>query len=239
MRIKRDKTNLIIFVLLSIAYLASIVYFKIDERIQFFIAFIIVNTVRKAFKARSAFKAGDVTMMFEGKMGFNPIDHISLLDLVIIGALILFRSPIIFGQGKNLEIKYRLFKDQRKGMLKVGLASLFSTVLVMIVTGVLFKFNYLFIPYITNQWTLNIYANLIILFRTTYLVAASILLFNLLPLPGFDMFDIVYSYADDDLRIMLYNMNRFSPVFLIILLYIILNTNIFSAIIFDLFRLIQ
>ncbi|WP_414485122.1 hypothetical protein, partial [Streptobacillus moniliformis] len=70
---------------------------RIYYRMGYLVGFIIVNTVRKVFKARAAFKAGDVTMVFEGKMGFNPINHIGIPDILILSALILFRSPIIFG----------------------------------------------------------------------------------------------------------------------------------------------
>ncbi|WP_064606989.1 hypothetical protein [Streptobacillus moniliformis] len=236
---KREKLNLKIFLVLLVVYILASVYMRIDYRIGYLVGFIIVNTVRKAFKARAAFKAGDVTMVFEGKMGFNPINHIGIPDILILSALILFRSPIIFGQGKNLEIKYRLFKDFRKGMLKVGLASIFSTLLVMLITGVLFKYHFQIfsLPHIGRDSYL--FFNLGTLFSSTYIVASSILLFNLLPLPGFDMFDMIYSYADDDLRTILHSINKYSFVFLILVIYVIVNTRIFTAIIYDLLRLIQ
>ncbi|WP_073508327.1 hypothetical protein [Streptobacillus notomytis] len=234
---KREKLNLKIFLIILAIYLMACIYIKIDYRIEYLVAFIIVNTIRKSFKARAAFKSGDVTMMFEGKMGFNPINHIGVMDMLILSALILFRSPIIFGQGRNLDIKYRLFKDYRKGMLKVGFASIFSTFLVVLVTGILFKYRIIIFSFIGNFEYL--FFNLITLLRSTYIVASSILLFNILPLPGFDMFDIVYSYADDDLRMILFNMNKYSFIFLILMIYIILNTRVFSAIMFDLLRLVQ
>ncbi|WP_072592832.1 site-2 protease family protein [Streptobacillus ratti] len=236
---KREKLNLKIFLMILTIYLIACIYIKMDYRIQYLVAFIIVNTVRKSSKARMAFKSGDVTMMFEGKMGFNPINHIGIADMLILGTLILFNSPIIFGQGRNLDIKYRLFKDYRKGMLKVGFASIFSTLLVMVTTGILFKYHVNIFSLLNISRNSYLFLNLFTLFNYTYIVSASIVLFNLLPLPGFDMFDIVYSYADDDLRTILFNMNKYSFVFLILIIYIVLNTRIFSSIIYDLLRLIQ
>lgn len=239
MRSKEEKNKLLVMILITFIYIITSIYIIIDFRIMYIFAFLIVNTVRKAFKARAAFRAGDVTMLFEGKMGLNPLNHISVPDIVIISALIFFNSPIIFGQGKNLEIKYRLFKNYRKGMLKVAFASLFSTFALMLLSGLIFKYKSIIISFVNHESELIFFVNFFKLLFTIFVVSASILLLNLLPLPGFDMFDMIYSYADDDLRRIFYIMSKYSIVILVILMYVILNTGIFRSIIFDLIGLIK
>lgn len=121
-----------------------------------------------------AYKLGDNTPKFQGRLTFNPIAHIDPIGFIM---LLVFK----FGWAKPVQTNPSAFKNYYKDDLKVSVAgvigNLFAALLSTILLGILFK-----IPF-NNANLTDVLSKVFV-----YSIQINCLLFvlNLLPLPGFD-----------------------------------------------------
>lgn len=113
-----------------------------------------------------AYKLGDPTAKFSGRLTLNPLKH---LDPIGIISAILFR----IGWAKPVPIDPFNFRDRRKGILLVSLAGPGANFITAFLSGILARFlNYS--PFFSQLFSLSVIYNLIF---------AS---FNLIPIPPLD-----------------------------------------------------
>lgn len=80
-------------------------------------------TLHEASHAYAAKYFGDTTAYSLGRMSLNPIRHIDLLGTIIIpAALILFKSPFIFGYAKPVPVNFGNLRNPRSSSAMVALA---------------------------------------------------------------------------------------------------------------------
>ena len=134
-----------------------------------------------------AYKLGDPTPKFQGRLTVNPkahVDPIGFIALLFIG----------FGWGKAVEINPYNFKKPRRDELLVAFAGVTMNFIIAIVFSVIFKL--LSMAGIVNLGMYGIggYLGLIIL----YIIQINVVLmiFNLLPVPPLDGFGIVTEIFD-------------------------------------------
>ena len=142
---------------------------------------LIAFSVHEYAHAKMAYKLGDSTPKFQGRLTLNPIAHVDIIGFLMI--LIMH-----FGWAKPVEINKKAFKNPRRDDLKVSiagpLANLITGIILMAITALLnriFNINNATTPYI--------------LFLNMLVTAAelNILLFflNLVPIPGLDGYHIL------------------------------------------------
>lgn len=115
-----------------------------------------------------AFKLGDPTAKYEGRLTLNPIAHIDPIGTLLLPALSFLTSGFIFGWAKPVLYNPYNLKNPKKDSIYIALAGPFTNILL----ALLFTFLYqstLFYPFL---FALRI--NLILAF------------FNLLPIPPLD-----------------------------------------------------
>ncbi len=123
-------------------------------------------------------RLGDPTARYSGRLTLNPLAHLDLLGTLAF--IISAASGVGFGWAKPVPVDPRYFKDQRRGMMYVGLAGPLSNfTLAVALTIVLRLFSGFFISTywgeIAGQFlALNIWLNL------------TLAVFNLIPLPPLD-----------------------------------------------------
>lgn len=135
--------------------------------------------------AAVAYKLGDMTPKFQGRVTTNPmahIDPIGFISLLLIG----------FGWGKPVQINPRSFKKPRRDEMLVAIAgvamNLILAIVFMIVAAILLKAGVGFsskVEELTFQMVI-------------YIVQINLMLmaFNLLPIPPLDGFNIVTELFD-------------------------------------------
>lgn len=151
----------------------------IIETIYFLPGILIGFTAHEFSHAFMAYKLGDKTPKFQGRLTLNPLSHIDpigLISMVVAG----------FGWAKPVEVNMRAFKRPYSDDLKVSIAgplanlavSLFGVLLLIIIynTGIE---NITFVNYIVTFIYYTIYINCLLF------------VFNLMPLPGLDGFHIL------------------------------------------------
>ncbi|OPJ54536.1 site-2 protease family protein [Clostridium oryzae] len=145
-------------------------------------AMLIAFTFHEYAHAFIAYKLGDKSQKFQGRLTFNPIAHIDLIGLLMI---LVFK----FGWAKPVQVNRSSFKHYYKDDLKVSIAGpLANLVIAFIFTPILWLYINKFMPSISNQ-DLNG-----ILLKIIYQVIDLNVMFfilNLIPIPGFDGYNIL------------------------------------------------
>ena len=123
-------------------------------------------------------RLGDRTAEARGRLTLNPKDHIDPFGTILVpAALILMKSPVVFGWAKPVPIDPRNFKDPRRGMMWSALGGPLINLLLAAVLAIVFKL--LVTAGITIQGFLIF---LIIAIQLNVFLA----IFNLIPIPPLD-----------------------------------------------------
>jgi Zn-dependent protease len=134
-----------------------------------------------------AYRQGDPTAKYAGRLTLNPFPHMDLFGTVLLPFFLLFAFPILFGTGgfffgyaKPVPINPNNFRDQRKGLIFVSLAGPASNFLVAIILGLIVRF----------------YPGILISGYLGYIAFINIWLgiFNLVPIPPLDGSKLLFGF---------------------------------------------
>lgn len=84
-----------------------------------FVPAIVLHEMGHAF---AAYKLGDRTAQSQGRLSFNPLNHVDPFGTVIMPLLLMAANMPIFGYAKPVPYNPQYFENPRKGDLIVGLA---------------------------------------------------------------------------------------------------------------------
>ena len=86
------------------------------------IAFVPAIVLHEMGHAFAAYKLGDPTAKKQGRLSFNPLNHIDPFGTVIMPLMLMVLGMPVFGYAKPVPYNPQYFEDPRKGDLIVGLA---------------------------------------------------------------------------------------------------------------------
>ncbi|PIP68491.1 MAG: site-2 protease family protein [Candidatus Omnitrophica bacterium CG22_combo_CG10-13_8_21_14_all_43_16] len=123
-----------------------------------------------------AWKLGDSTARFMGRLTLNPLAHIDPIGTIFLPLiLIMTHSPVLFGWAKPVPVDFFNLNNPKRDMVWVGLAGPAANLIFAILLSLLLK-----IPFLTASY----FAVSVI---TTAIMANLVLaVFNLLPIPPLD-----------------------------------------------------
>lgn len=157
----------------------------IDEFIELLITFVsycmiilVALPVHELSHGLMAYKLGDDTARWNGRLTMNPFAHMDP-----IGTLMIFL--IGFGYAKPVPVNPRNFRNYKSGMMLTALAGPVSNLLMAIVSLGLLRLFYVVIPSELALTFLHIF------FNTFAYINIGLAIFNLLPIPPLDGFRII------------------------------------------------
>ncbi len=143
--------------------------------IVYIIAILLSLSVHEFAHAWAAHLLGDDTAKSLGRLSLNPKDHLDLfgsLSFLLVG----------FGWGKPVPVNPLLLKNKKRDSLIIALAGPFSNLILVLLSVIFLKIALIFLPV----------SNLLILFLSVFFMLNIVLMiFNLLPLPPLDGYNIV------------------------------------------------
>ena len=120
-----------------------------------------------------AYKLGDPTAKYAGRLTLNPLAHIDPIGTLILPiTLRLMGSPIVFGWAKPVPVNFRNLKNPKRDMIWVGLAGPAANFIFAIILSLVLKIKVHFLIYQILE--LGILINLVLA------------IFNLIPIPPLD-----------------------------------------------------
>src|SRR3989338_3844065 len=70
-----------------------------------------------------AYKLGDPTAKYAGRLTLNPLEHIDPVGTILLPLmLIILKSPVLFGWAKPVPVNFWNLNNPRRDMIWVGLA---------------------------------------------------------------------------------------------------------------------
>ncbi len=174
-----------------------------------------------------AFREGDSTAKWNGRLTLNPIPHIDILGSIIFPLLSFFSLGAIMGWAKGVPYNPNLLRH-KYSETRVAAAGVTANLLIAIVSVVIYKIfvfvnNKYFVAdglLIGNNLLLSIFSGFLIIVTV---VNVNLAIFNLLPLPPFDGLRIITSLSHKWGRVMNDTMSRYQYQFIIISLFIAYN----------------
>lgn len=156
-----------------------------------------------------AYKLGDPTPKFQGRLTVNPkahIDWVGLAALVFVG----------FGWGRAVEINPRNFNNRRKGELLTALAGVVMNLIIAVVFGFILKFVFMFAGVeFTGSQLGGVIVTLLMYVIQINLV---LMIFNLIPVPPLDGFTVVTELFNIKHTPLYYNVIQYGSIILLALI---------------------
>ncbi len=122
-----------------------------------------------------AYRLGDYTAKYAGRLTLNPLAHIDPFGTIILPILlVLTQSPVIFGWAKPVPIDYLRLGNPKKDIIWVALAGPAANIVFALFLTLLLKIN-LAIPFLLLE-----------LFKTAIVLNLVLAVFNLVPIPPLD-----------------------------------------------------
>lgn len=184
--------------------------------------FLLGIVCHEAAHAYVATRFGDPTARHQGRLSLNPAVHYDPIGTVVfplIGAVI---GGVMFGWARPVPVDARYFKNIRSGIFWVSFAGPLANILLAVLFSFVLAAMVVFVP--TDFY---LYDPFFMMARWAVMINIILAVFNLIPFPPLDGSKMVSTFLDYEQARRYEELQRFSFVFIIILI----MTPIFSYIV--------
>lgn len=131
-----------------------------------------------------AYRLGDSTAKYAGRLSLNPIKHIDLFGTILLPlVLIITHAGFVFGWAKPVPVNYYNLRMGKWGPVLVALAGPATNFLILLICSILYR--------LSPEGTA-----LPFLFFMIGLVSSILMLFNLIPIPPLDGSRVLFLFLD-------------------------------------------
>ena len=169
-----------------------------------------------------AWKLGDSTARFMGRLTLNPIAHIDPIGTIFLPLILLVtHSPILFGWAKPVPVDFFNLNNPKKDMIWVSIAGPAANIIFAIILSLILK-----IPLLTANY-------FVVTVITTAIMANLVLaVFNLLPIPPLDGSRVVMGLLPYHLGVEYAKIEPYGFIIIFALLWLgVINTVIWPVVI--------
>lgn len=136
------------------------IIFKISV---WFFPVVLAITLHEAAHGYTALWFGDDTAKRHGRLTLNPLKHVDPVGTFILpAALLLMRSPFLFGYAKPVPVDFRNLKNPKRDMIWVAAAGPAMNMLLAVISALLFHVIPL-LPDTMADWATHNLANSIMI----------------------------------------------------------------------------
>lgn len=173
-------------------------------------ALLLSLSIHEFAHAYTAYKLGDMSQKYRGRLTLDPFKHID-----IVGFLCIMLCG--FGWGKPVQIVDTNFKNRAKGNAIVAFAGPFSNILLAIFFAIVIKILSM-TGVLGLMATNNIGIILIQMLSVTIYFNIVFAVFNMLPIPPFDGSKVLFYFLPRKYKNIMYTLEKYSLIILLILI---------------------
>lgn len=173
-------------------------------------------TIHEVAHGWVAYRLGDPTAKWSGRLTLNPIKHLDPMGSIILPVMLfLLRSPVIFGYARPVPVSFHHLRHYRRDTILVSSAGVAANLACALVCGFLFQI----LGHMKPLWNSGIWVGLFGVLGYGVLINCVLAVFNLIPIPPLDGGRILSMLVPPRYAHALQRMDRFGMVILFFLLF--------------------
>lgn len=176
-------------------------------------AFLMAIVCHEAAHAWMAKRFGDTTGEQLGRLSLNPAVHYDLVGTIIFPLIGAAMGGMMFGWAKPVPVDSRRFKNIRSGIFWVSFAGPLANIILMLFSAILLAFIFTKV-----SPSFSYYSVTTEMLKSAVTINVLLAVFNLIPFPPLDGSKMVSSMLDYNNARKYEELQRYSFVFLIILI---------------------
>lgn len=177
-------------------------------------AFLLAIVCHEAAHAWMADRHGDPTGRFLGRLSLNPAVHYDLFGTILFPMIGLMMGGVMFGWAKPVPVDSRKFRNVRSGLFWVSFAGPLANIILMLLSAILLA---LVLTKVSVEFS---YFNIIRdMLSTAVTINVLLAVFNLIPFPPLDGSKMVSAVLDYNSARKFEELQRYSFVFLLVILF--------------------